>query len=326
MSGDLKMKQLFLGFVCAVLLQGCGSDKHDEALGTLERDRVTFSATSNEIIRALPIKEGSEVKVGDVLVQLDTKNQNAILAHAIANAAKAQAYLLRLTNGERPEDIASAKAKVDQAKAQLIDTEKNYRRMVELVKKKLTSQSNKDTALASRDSARATLNSANEEFSKLTAGARPEDIDQAKAELDAMDAEVVLQQQKLDELTIVATRDGILDNLPYNLGERVPVNGFVAVIQANRIPYARVYVPASYRVGFIPGKTFSVTVDGVSSPFKGTVRWVSSEPSFTPYYALTEEDRSHLMYLAEVDLPESAASLPSGVPAQVLLEKDNEND
>lgn len=326
MSGDLKMKQLFLGFLCVALLQGCGSDKGDEALGTLERDRVTFSATSNEIIRALPIKEGSEVKVGDVLVQLDTKNQNAILAHAIANAAKAQAYLLRLTNGERPEDIASAKAKVDQAKAQLIDAEKNYRRMVELVKKKLTSQSNKDTALASRDSARATLNSANEEFSKLTAGARPEDIDQAKAELDAMDAEVVLQQQKLDELTIVATRDGILDNLPYNLGERVPVNGFVAVIQANRIPYARVYVPASYRVGFIPGKTFSVTVDGVSSPFKGTVRWVSSEPSFTPYYALTEEDRSHLMYLAEVDLPESAASLPSGVPAQVLLEKDLADD
>ena len=320
------MKQLFLGFLCAVILQGCGSDKGDEALGTLERDRVTFSATSNEIIRALPIKEGSEVKIGDVLVQLDTKNQNAVLTHAIANAAKAQAYLLRLTSGERPEDIASAKAKVDQAKAQLIDAEKNYRRMVELVKKKLTSQSNKDTALAARDSARATLNSANEEFSKLTAGARPEDIDQAKAELDAMDAEVVLQQQKLDELTIVATRDGILDNLPYNLGERVPVNGFVAVIQANRIPYARVYVPASYRVGFLPGKTFLVTVDGVSSPFKGTVRWVSSEPSFTPYYALTEEDRSHLMYLAEVDLPESAASLPSGVPAQVLLEKDNADD
>ena len=208
----------------------------------------------------------------------------------------------------------------------LFRSEKNYHRMVELVKKKLTSQSNKDTALASRDSARATLNSANEEFSKLTAGARPEDIDQAKAELDAMDAEVVLQQQKLDELTIVATRDGILDNLPYNLGERVPVNGFVAVIQANRIPYARVYVPASYRVGFIPGKIFSVAVDGVDSPFKGTVRWVSSEPSFTPYYALTENDRSHLMYLAEVDLPESAASLPSGVPAQVILEKETTHD
>ncbi|MEZ9626677.1 HlyD family secretion protein [Aliivibrio fischeri] len=316
------MRKILLGLACIVTLQACSPDKGDEALGTLERDRVTFSATSNEIIRALPVKEGSEVKVGDVLVQLDTKNQEAILAHAIANTAKAQAYLLRLTNGERPEDIASAQARVDQAKAQLIDAEKTYRRMVELVKKNLASQSNKDAALASRDSARATLNSANEEFSKLTAGARPEDIEQARSELDAMKAEAILQQQKLDELTIVATRDGILDNLPYNLGERVPVNGFVAVIQANRVPYARVYVPASYRVGFVPGEKFSVKVDGIDTPFEGTVRWVATDPSFTPYYALTEEDRSHLVYLAEVDLPESAALLPSGVPAQVQLSKD----
>jgi HlyD family secretion protein len=48
----------------------------------------------------------------------------------------------------------------------------------------------------------------------------------------------------------------------------------------------------------------------------GTVRWVSADASFTPYFALTEHDRSKLSYLAEVDLPE-ASSLPSGVPLEV---------
>lgn len=163
------------------------------------------------------------------------------------------------------------------------------------------------------------MNSAKEEFSKLTAGSRPEDIDQAKAELMAAKADVALQEQKLAELTITATRDGTLDNLPYNLGERVPVNGIVAVIQASRVPYARVYVPAKFRLNFVPGKTVTVNVDGLASPLQGTVRWVATEPSFTPYFALTEEERSRLMYLAEVDLPESAKSLPSGVPAQVDL-------
>ncbi|HDY8081979.1 TPA: hypothetical protein RQL02_004964, partial [Vibrio vulnificus] len=43
------------------------------------------------------------------------------------------------------------------------------------------------------------------------------------------------------------------------------------------------------------------------------------EASFTPYYALTEEERSRLMYLAEVDLTEAAHALPSGVPTQVDL-------
>ncbi|WP_260260695.1 HlyD family secretion protein [Vibrio intestinalis] len=313
------MKRIFLALTFISILSGCNSNETAKALGTLERDRVTFTATSNEIIRELPVLEGSAVTQGQVLVKLDSKSQQAMLAQAIASQAKADAYLLKLTNGERPEDIAAAAARVKLAEAQLTEAQKNYQRKAELVNKKLISQSEKDTALAGRDSARAELESANEEFSKLTAGARPEDIEQAKAELAAAKAEISLQQQKLDELTIVATRDGILDNLPYNLGERVPTNAIVAVVQASRIPYARVYVPATYRVNFVPGKAVKVHVDGVEQPYSGTVRWVATEPSFTPYYALTEEERSRLMYLAEVDLEDSAVKLPSGIPAQVDL-------
>ncbi|MGR5517810.1 HlyD family secretion protein [Vibrio harveyi] len=313
------MKRIILGTFVITLLTACSKDDGQQALGTLERDRVTFTATSSEIIRALPIKEGSQVTEGEVLVQLDTKNQEAILARAVAEQAKAGAYLLKLTNGERPEDIAAAQARVARAEAQLTEAQKNYQRKAELVRKKLISQSEKDTALAARDSARAELDSSQEEFSKLTAGSRPEDIEQAKAELMAAKADVALQQQKLAELTITATRDGLLDNLPFNLGERVPLNGIVAVIQASRVPYARVYVPATYRVNFIPGKAVQVHVDGVEKPLEGTVRWVATEPSFTPYFALTEEERSRLMYLAEVDLQDSAESLPSGIPAQVDL-------
>ncbi|MFN1640026.1 HlyD family secretion protein [Vibrio harveyi] len=313
------MKRIILGTFVITLLTACSKDDGQQALGTLKRDRVTFTATSSEIIRALPIKEGSQVTEGEVLVQLDTKNQEAILARAVAEQARADAYLLKLTNGERPEDIAAAQARVARAEAQLTEAQKNYQRKAELVRKKLISQSEKDTALAARDSARAELDSSQEEFSKLTAGSRPEDIEQAKAELMAAKADVALQQQKLAELTITATRDGLLDNLPFNLGERVPVNGIVAVIQASRVPYARVYVPATYRVNFIPGKAVQVHVDGVEKPLEGTVRWVATEPSFTPYFALTEEERSRLMYLAEVDLQDSAESLPSGIPAQVDL-------
>lgn len=247
------MKRIILGTLALTLLTACSKDDGQQALGTLERDLVTFTTTSSEIIRALPIKEGSQVTEGEVLVQLDTKNQEAVLAHAVAEQAKADAYLLKLTNGERPEDIAAAQARVARAEAQLVEAQKNYQRKAELVRKKLISQSEKDTALAARDSARAELDSSQEEFSKLTAGSRPEDIEQAKAALMAAKADVALQEQKLAELTITATRDGLLDNLPFNLGERVPVNGVVAVIQASRVPYARVYVPANYRVDFVAG-------------------------------------------------------------------------
>ena len=313
------MKSLGALLLLLPLLVACAPDDSSQALGTLERDRVTFSATSNEIIRELPVKEGSQVKIGDILVRLDSTSQEAMLAQAIAQQAKANAYLTKLTNGERPEDIAVAQAKVTLATAKLTEANKNYRRKAELVSKNLISESEKDTALSARDSARAELDSAKEEFAKLTAGARVEDIEQAKAELDAAIANSAVQQQKLDELTIVSTRDGVLDNLPYNLGERVSVGSIVAVVQADNSPFARVYVPEPYRVNLTQGTKLQVHVDGVEQTYQGTVRWIANEPSFTPYYALTENERARLMYLAEIDLSDDAQNLPSGIPAQVDL-------
>ena len=70
------------------------------------------------------------------------------------------------------------------------------------------------------------------------------------------------------------------------------------------------------RVSVQPGKKLDVRVDGISGSITGTVRWVSADASFTPYFALTEHDRSRLSYLAEVDVPD-ASSLPSGVPLEV---------
>jgi len=50
------------------------------------------------------------------------------------------------------------------------------------------------------------------------------------------------------------------------------------------------------------------------------VRFVSAEAAFTPYYALTQADRSRLSYLTLIDLDESAAAnIPTGMPVQVEL-------
>jgi len=44
---------------------------------------------------------------------------------------------------------------------------------------------------------------------------------------------------------------------------------------------------------------------------------VRSEPSFTPYYALSGDDAARLSYLAEVTLGNDAAQLPPGLPVRV---------
>jgi HlyD family secretion protein len=63
-----------------------------------------------------------------------------------------------------------------------------------------------------------------------------------------------------------------------------------------------------------------VRIDGVAGPLSGTVRYISAEASFTPYFALTQKDRTRLSFLSEITVDDpKAASLPAGVPVQVTL-------
>lgn len=304
------------------LLTAC-QPKASPALGTLERDRVQLTATASEIISALPVAEGSRVERGALLVQLDDSRQQVVLAHAKAQEASASAALARLTNGERPEDIAAARASLDKALADVREGERNFDRIERLVAQKLLSPSDLDQARAQRDGARAGRDGARQQLDKLVKGGRTEDIDQAAATLAAASADVVLAERELRDLRITATRDGRLDSLPHHLGERVPQGAVLASIQTDQAPYARVYVPEPRLAQYPVGAPMRVLVDGVAEPLRGRLRWISHEPAFTPYYALNEQERARLVYLAEIDLVEGAEELPSGLPVQVEPESGN---
>ena len=301
------------------LLTACDSGSTSMALGSLERQRIALTATTNEVVVSLPVAQGSQVTQGTVLVQLDDTLQKANVAKALADVAQATANYEKLLKGAREEEIAAARAKVSGAKATLQESEANYRCIASMAKDNLASKADLDRALATRDSGVANLDSAQEQLRELVAGSREEDIRFALANLDATEAVLAGEQKKLADLTIRATRDGILDNLPWNLGERVTQGSPLAVVLAGKAPFARVYVPEPYRVKVSVGDALLVHVDGVDQPIEGKVSWIANEPAFSPYYALNQEERARLMYLAEVQLPDSAAQLPSGVPAQVEM-------
>lgn len=306
-------------FGLLISLTACQEDGNGVALGTIERDRVALTATAAEVVVDLPVPEGADVKKGEVLVRLDDKQQTADVARARAEVTRAAANLEKVQNGARKEELAAAQARVSGAKAALFETVQSYERAKDLSARGTASKATFDSAKANRDAAEASLKSAEEELLQLENGARPEDIAIAKAELTAAQASLESMEKVLSDLTIKASRDGVLDSLPWNLGERVTVGSPVAILLAGSGPFARVYVPEPYRVKLVEGTKLVVRVDGLEDELEGTLRWISSEPAFTPHYALNQEQRARLMYLAEIDLPESAAKVPGGVPAQVIL-------
>jgi len=313
--------RLALATLTLLLLAACANDDVNVALGTLERDRIVLKATADEIILEEPVPEGTMVAAGTLLVRLDDRRQQAVVARAQAEVARAEAQLEEMRNGARPEDIAAASARVAGAQAAVIETRASYARAKQLLRQKLTAQADVDRALANRDAAEAALRSAQEELLRLTNGTRKEQLDQGAAALQAAKAQLALEQTRLSELSIVATRDAYLDSLPWHVGERVAPGATVAVLLADSKPYARVYVPEPWRARLRAGDRRQVKVDGFAQSFTGQLRWIAIEPAFTPYYALNASDRARLVYLAEFDL-EEGEELPTGVPAQVILDDE----
>jgi HlyD family secretion protein len=312
------VRLLFVGLI-SLFLSSCDSNDQNIALGTLERNRIAHTATTNEIVVELPIVPGSQVTKGTVLVRLDDTLQRAQVEKAQADVAAATATLQRLQHGARDEELAIAKANVAGAKASLVEKEANYQRAKNMVEHDSSSKADLDRALAARDLDLAQLSTAEEQLRELITGAREEDVRIATANLQAATATLTIEQKNLADLTISSTRDGILDNLPWNLGERVTAGSPLAIVLAGKAPFARIYVPEPYRIKLTVGDKLLVHVDGLDDAITGQLSWIANEPAFSPYYALNQKERAHLMYLAEVQLPDSAANLPNGVPAQVEL-------
>ncbi len=150
-----------------------------------------------------------------------------------------------------------------------------------------------------------------------------EQVDRANSAWEQAQADEQQAQLALERLTIRAPQPGRVDSLPFEIGERPPVGSVLAVLLVGEAPYARLYVPEPLRSRVAVGDTVRVQVDGREQAYTGRVRRVASDPAFTPFFALSESDRSQLVYLAEVTLS-GAADLPSGLPAEGRLQEQGE--
>jgi HlyD family secretion protein len=305
----------------AVSLAGCGKRNGSAPLvGTLERDRIEIVAEEAEPILSLEVRQGDHVEMGQVLLKQETEVAAARIAQADARVAQARHRLTELERGARKETIAEARARVTAARAAAERDERELARSEELIKQRLISQSQLDQARAARNASVASVHEAEAALAELLNGTRVEQLDQARAAVGA--AESAKRELELTDARLVvrATRAGVVDALPFKAGERPPRGTPVVVLLADTPAFARVYVPEPERARVRPRVPAQIFVDGVAGPLDGFVRWVASDAAFTPYFALTQRDRSRLAFLAEVEVTDPRVrELPAGVPVEVHI-------
>lgn len=311
--------KLFALLTLMLTLLAC-EDRSLIAVGQLESDRVELVAEFAEPITAIAVTEGDILQVGDEIVRQSTARIDIQITEAEANIARLQALLDEQVNGVRPETIAVVVTSLQEATVEREFRDRELQRLSRLRAQNLTSVESVDNAQRLLDAAIARVANVNAQLDELRAGTRAERLEQTRHQIRQAQAQLAALQLNRDRLLTTAPQAGIVDSLPFEVGERPRQGDVVAVLLAGSQPFARLYIPESVRASVQVGTTLSLAVDGVEPAIQGTVRRIANEPAFTPYFALTERDRGRLSYVAEVSLPERQPRLPEGLPVQVVFE------
>jgi len=143
--------------------------------------------------------------------------------------------------------------------------------------------------------------------------------DESRALLEEAEAGLTVARKRVADLSLAAPVAGVVDQLPFDAGERVPAGAVLAVVLGDGPPWVRVWLPEQSFVRVRPGTPARVRIDGLDGPLEGSVLDVARQPEFTPHYALTERDRVYLVYETRVRIESAPAELRPGVPAEVEI-------
>ncbi len=301
----------------ALVSAACDRNGDDAVLGTTEWDRIALTAQAQEPVVALHVHEGERVAAGQALVAQDAARTQREGDAAAAEVRRLEALLTEQLNGERPEVIDAARARLRGAQSVEDEATRAFARARELRAAKLNSQADFDAARRAQEAARAETAAARAELALRLRGTRAEQVAQAEAILAAARARQEQAGVTLSRLAAVAPRDGWIDAIPVRVGDQPAPGATLITLLVGDAAFARVYVPERLRARIAVGSEFRVAVEGIDGEFVAHARWLRAEPSFTPYYALTGDDVSRLTWVAELTLDgERARSLPAGLPVR----------
>jgi HlyD family secretion protein len=281
----------------------------------------------------LAVKEGDRVEVGTVVLRLDARDAHLAIDRARAAQRAAEAQLRLLQAGSRPEDIrqsdAQAQAARDEAqaaRAELAAAETDLQRFEALLEANAGSRKQRDDARTRRDVARervqaaeSRLRAAEQGTVKLRAGARPQEIDAARARLAAAATEVEAAEELLKDAELAAPARGIITEKLAEAGEVIAPRSPVLVITDLDHAWADVYVPEPAIPRIRLGQGAKVFTDAGGSALQGSVTYISPKAEFTPRNVQTAEERSKLVYRVRISIDNKEGVLKAGMPVEAEI-------
>ena len=273
--------------------------------GTIETDQSHIASRYGGRVERILAREGDSLEPGQAVVELDAGELKAKRDQAVA-------FLQELEKGPRKEEIEAGRADWESLQAQLEFAQAEESRIRELFQKKTVSETELDRATSQAAAQQKNAAAAKARYDLLLAGTRAERIDQARAQLAEIDAQ-------LKEMRVAAPTNCILEVLSVKVGDVLPPNREVATLLLPHL-WVRVYVPELWLGRIQPGQKVKVQVDSFPDrEFEGEVEQINRQAEFTPRNVQTVEERVRQMFGVKVRLPGDETALRPGMSADVFF-------
>lgn len=270
-------------------------------------------------ISAIPVEEGDRVAEGDLLAVLDARPVEDRVGQADASIAEARAALARLVNGNRPQEITAARARLDAAQARLAEARRDVERRGPLAEAGAISRNQWEATQAEMRLAEASVQEARAALSLQADGARTEDIAAARARLASAQAARASTATDLADTRLLAAGEGTLATRAAEPGSLVQPGQTVLTVAIDRPLRIRAYVGEPDLSRVAPGMAVEVTADGNPRTYAGRIGHIATRAEFTPRSVETESLRTDLVYRVRIVIDDPDEGLRQGQPVTVAI-------
>src|ERR1017187_10155606 len=179
---------VILSAFAATLFVGCAKNPTGEFQGYIEGEYVYIASPLGGALTNLAVARGDEVKAGRLLFELERGSEAAAVQQAEKNLAQAQSQLDDLNKGKRPTEIASLKAQLESAQANLKLAAAEFERREQLSGADVVSKEESDQARARRDADQAQVDQLTADLETAKLGGREDAVRAAQAAVESQRA------------------------------------------------------------------------------------------------------------------------------------------
>jgi HlyD family secretion protein len=259
-----------------VLILGGGKDDSQIVSGVVEVSDVDVSSKIPGRVDTIYFKEGDQVKKGDIIARLESKEMDAKVeqARGLLETSKFKYEMVR--NGARSEEKSAVEKQYLQAKYQFDLAEKTWNRMMSLYKDSLLSAQEKDQYEFQYKAAREQMDAAKAKCDMVLSGARFEEIKMAEGLFHQGENGLNEAMAYAQELFLKSPVDGELQKKIVDVGEIVSGGYPVFTILDLNDTWVNIQLKEDQMSKVSKGKIFSGKVPGLGNKeFQFEVSYIS---------------------------------------------------